>query len=67
MTTEKKANRHAEETGSGKGGGISNDEGTATGPGSAPSQPARHDNQRNIAGGGSAKAASGRPGHKTSG
>jgi hypothetical protein len=66
MTTEKKANRRAAETGSGQGS-ISNAGGTATGPGSSPGTGSKQDNQRNIAGTGSAKAAAGRPGHKTSG
>ncbi|MBP0445277.1 hypothetical protein J8J14_10855 [Roseomonas sp. SSH11] len=63
MTTAKKANQRAEELGSGKGG-TSNAEGPAAGAGTAPSQEARHDNQHNLAGTPSAKAASGRPGHK---
>ena len=63
MTTAKKANERAEKTGSGKGG-ISNEEGPAAGAGRAPSQEARHDNQRDIGGTGSPKSDGGRPGHK---
>ncbi|WP_458094636.1 hypothetical protein [Roseomonas sp. WA12] len=66
MTTAKKANEHAEKTGSGKGG-TSNEEGPGAGAGRAPSQEARHDNQRDIRGTGFAKADRGRPGHKTGG
>jgi hypothetical protein len=64
MTTEKKANKRAAETGSGQGS-ISNADGPATGAGSAPSAEPRHDNQRTDAGAGSAKTAHNRPGHKT--
>ena len=66
MTTAKKANKRAEETGSGKGG-ISNESGPSAGAGRAPSEAPHRDNQRNIGGTGSAKADSGRPGHKTGG
>ncbi|MCR0982423.1 hypothetical protein [Roseomonas populi] len=64
MTTEKKANERAEKQGSGQGG-TSNEAGPSAGAGTAPSQGAKHDNQRDIGGSGSEKAASGRPGHKT--
>jgi hypothetical protein len=62
MTTAKKADRRAAEKGSGQGG-ISNAEGTATGPGSTPASASKKDNQRSIGGTGSAKAAKSRPGH----
>lgn len=65
MTTAKKANERAAERGSGEGG-VSNVEGPSAGAGTMPSQGAKHDNQREIGGGGSEKAARGRPGHKTS-
>jgi hypothetical protein len=64
MTTSKKADRRASERGSGKGG-VSNAGGTATGPGSSSASAVGKENQRNIGGTGSAKAARGRPGHKT--
>jgi hypothetical protein len=64
MTTAKKADRRAAETGSGQGS-VSNTSGTAAGPGTVPAGEPRRDNQRSDAGAGSAKAASGRPGHKT--
>jgi hypothetical protein len=65
MATSKKADRRAAEKGSGKGG-VSNAGGTATGPGSSSASSALgKENQRNIGGTGSAKAARNRPGHKT--
>lgn len=68
MTTAKKKDRRAAETGSGQGSGPGNAGGTATGPGSSSaSSAADKGNQREIAGSGSRKADRGRPGHKTSG
>jgi hypothetical protein len=64
MTTQKKADHRAEELGSGKAG-TSNAGGTGAGPGTMPSAEPKHDNQRTDAGAGSAKAANGRPGHKS--
>jgi len=63
MTTARRADRRAAELGSGQGS-ISNEGGTATGPGKSPDAEPRKDNQRDIAGTGSDKAANGRPGHK---
>jgi hypothetical protein len=63
MTTAKKADKRAEETGSGKGG-TSNAAGTATGPGSSAASRDSHDAQRDIGGAGSAKTGNKRPGHK---
>jgi hypothetical protein len=63
MTTAKKADRRAEETGSGKGG-TSNAGGTARGPGSSSAGAAKDGEQRSIAGKGSPKTAKNRPGHK---
>ena len=64
MTTAKKANERAAKQGSGQGG-TSNAGGTATGPGSSSASAQDKGNQREIRGSGSAKADSGRPGHKT--
>ncbi|WP_043830623.1 hypothetical protein [Muricoccus aerilatus] len=63
MTTAKKADRRAEETGSGKGG-VSNEAGPAAGTGRLAENEPRHDNQRDIGGTGSPKSDGGRPGHK---
>ena len=63
MTTEKKANERAAKQGSGQGE-VSNAAGPSAGAGTAPSQGAKHDNQRDIGGSGSGKATSGKPGHK---
>ncbi len=70
MTTRAKADKAAEraaEEGGKSGGQESNASGTATGPGSSSATHSKGDNQRNIAGGGSAKTANNRPGHKTHG
>lgn len=61
MTTAKKADRQAEEKGSGQGT-TSNEGGTAAGPGSSSATGSRQDNQRNIQG--TDRPAPGRPGHK---
>jgi hypothetical protein len=63
MTTVKKEDRRAAELGSGQGS-ISNEGGTATGPGKSPGTKSHKENQRNIAGAGSDKALNSRPGHK---
>ncbi len=66
MTTAKKADKAAEEKGSGKGG-ASNAGGTATGPGSSSASATKQDNQRSIGGAGSTKTDRNRPGHKANG
>ena len=63
MTTAKKADRRAAEKGSGQGD-VSNEAGPAAGTGRLAENEPRHDNQRDIAGTGSAKSDGGRPGHK---
>jgi hypothetical protein len=65
MTTAKQADRRAAEKNSGQGG-VSNADGTATGPGSSAASRSKQDNQHSIKGAGSAKANASRPGHKTS-
>jgi hypothetical protein len=68
MTTAKKADRRAEEKGSGQCSGPGNAGGTATGPGgSSASSADPKQNQRETGGSGSAKADRGRPGQKISG
>ena len=66
MTTAKKADRRAEELGSGQGS-VSNESGTSTGPGSFPGSGDKGDNPNSIGGAGSNKTANNRPGHKTHG
>lgn len=63
MTTAKKADRRAAETGSGQGS-VSNAAGPAEGTGRLAENEPRHDNQRSISGTGSPKGDGGRPGHK---